>query len=294
MPVHRLRPSLRESRRLPERENRTFAAVACDGCGLAGEVCGDDRAPALLLAHPIGFDRRFWYDVADELGDRFRLILPDARGHGGSARGPCETNVEQLADDLVAILDSLGISRAAVGGCSMGSATAMRLAAAAPERVAWVALANAPARIPLPRERFDASIAAARAGGFPDLARGMLSRWIAPDIRAQRSDWVEEKWAEMTQTTGDGFADAFAALRDSDRTADLAAIAVPALVITGEHDEAFSPEAAAAMAAGLNGAPLSIIAGAGHLAPIEQPALFADALIAFANDADARADRVAD
>lgn len=279
---------------MPERAERSFAVVAGDGCTLAGEVRSDDRSPALLLAHPIGFDRRFWYDVADLLDGRFRLILPDARGHGGSARGPGETSVEQLADDLVAILIALGISETAVVGCSMGSATAMRLAASAPERITWAALANAPARISLPRERFDASIAAAREGGFPELARGMLSRWIAPDIRTHRKDWVEARWAEMTQTAGDGFADAFAALRDSDRTGDLAAFTVPALVVTGEHDDAFSPQAATEMAAGLHHASLAIITGAGHLAPIEQPALFADALIAFAEGFGARTADAAD
>ncbi|MBB4858632.1 3-oxoadipate enol-lactonase [Novosphingobium chloroacetimidivorans] len=273
---------------MPDQQGRVFTVTADDDCQLSGRVCGEDDAEPLVLAHPIGFDHRFWEDAAAHLQKRFRLILPDARGHGTSSRGAGETSVEQLAADLLSILDGLDLPQAAFAGCSMGSATAMRLGAAAPERVTWLGLANAPAKIPLPRERFDAGIAASRSGGYPELARGMLSRWIAADIQESRPEWMEHTWAAMASTDGNGFADAFAALRDSDRTLDLTCLTAPALVITGEHDEAFAPQAATAMAESLADAQLAVIKGAGHLAPIEQPAAFAQVLIEFA-DGHARA-----
>lgn len=268
---------------MPDTHGRLFTANASDGCRLSGELRGNPNGEPLLLAHPIGFDHHFWDEAAVGLEARFRLILPDARGHGASARGGGETSVEQLATDLISILDALELSRTAVVGCSLGSATAMRIGAAVAYRVSWVGLANAPAKIPLPRERFDASIAAARSGGYQELARGMLSRWIAPEVQASRPEWMAQIWAHMTSTDGDGFADVFAALRDSDRFADLTQLTAPTLVITGEHDGAFPPDAAATMSVGLADAQLCIIAGAGHLVPIEQPAAFAQTLITFAD-----------
>ena len=249
--------------------------VASDGCRLRARLAGRVDAPALLLVHPIGFSGAFWDPVADLLAPHFSLLIPDARGHGGSARGAGETSIEQLADDLLAIMEGRGVGAATVIGCSLGSATAMHFGAAHAERTTGLVLANAPARIPLPRERFDAMIAAARSGGYAELARGMLTRWLAPGAAAARPDWFADQEAAITRTDGDGFADAFAALRDSDRGDDLARIHLPLLVVTGEYDQAFDPAAAAAMARGVSDGECSVIGCAGHLAPLEQPDEFA-------------------
>lgn len=264
---------------MPERDQldgRRLDAVARDGCALVARMVGRAGAPVVVLAHPIGFDGRFWAPVADRLVEHFTLILPDARGHGRSARGHGETGVDQLAEDIVSLLDAAGVHRAGYVGCSLGSAVGMRLGAAYPDRFAWLVLANAPPRIRLPRERFDEGIAAARAGGFPGMARGMLSRWLVPGTEAERPDLFAALLAQMTQTDGDGFADVFAALRDSDRNGDLGHIRAPTLVVTGEFDEAFPSDAASAMAEAIAEARAIVVPAAGHLAPAEQPGTFAD------------------
>lgn len=257
----------------------SFSLAASDGCALAGRKTGRSDAPAVILAHPIGFDGRFWTPVVDRLSNHFSIVVPDARGHGHSARGDGETSIDQLADDIVAVLDSLGIERAGFVGCSMGSMVGMRLGAKHPERFEWLILANAPARIPLPPEMFDRGIAAARAGDFPNMARGMLSRWLAPGTEAERPGWFATLLEEMIEVDGDGFADVFAALRDSDRNDDLARIGVPALVVTGEFDEAFPPATAATMADAIPAAEVAVVARAGHLAPVEQPDAFAELVL---------------
>lgn len=251
-------------------------AVARDGCALAARLVGRAGAPVVVLAHPIGFDGRFWAPVVDRLVEHFTIILPDARGHGRSARGRGETSIDQLAEDIVSLLDAAGVDRAGYAGCSLGSAVGMRLGAAYPDRFAWLVLANAPARIMLPRERFDEGIAAARAGDFPRMARGMLSRWLVPGTEAERPELFAALLAQMTRADGDGFADAFAALRDSDRNGDLGHIRAPTLVITGEHDDAFPPDAAFAMAQAMGGGRVTVVPAAGHLVPVEQPGAFAE------------------
>jgi 3-oxoadipate enol-lactonase len=204
------------------------------------------------------------------------LIVPDARGHGRSARGQGETSIKQLASDVLQIMDTLNIEAAGFAGCSLGSSVGMYLGAQAPTRFEWLVLANAPARIPLPKETFEQGIADARAGAFPEMARGMIGNWLANATKAARPELADVLLEQMLQTEGDGFADAFAALRDSDRTGDLGMITAPALVITGEADHAFPPAAAQEMAAGIPGAHAAVIARAGHLAPAEQPERFAE------------------
>lgn len=103
------------------------------------------------------------------------MILPDARGHGASGRGQGETSIERLAQDVVEVMDALGVDSAGFAGCSMGGAVGMYLAASCPDRFAWFVFANAPARIALPRETFETGINAARTGGYGALVRGMMS-----------------------------------------------------------------------------------------------------------------------
>jgi 3-oxoadipate enol-lactonase len=238
---------------------------------LAGRRMGNPDAPALILAHPIGFDGRFWRELAERLSAHFALVIPDARGHGTSARGAGETSIDQLARDILSVMDALGIAKAGYVGCSMGSMVGMRLGAMRPERFNWLVLANAPARINLSRDVFDQRIAQARNGGFAHMAPAILARWLAPDTAGMRPDWFAARLDEMMATCGDGFADAFAALRDSDRSADLCEIGVPALVVTGAFDDSFPPEAAAALAQSIDGGQVSVVPRAGHLVPLEQP-----------------------
>lgn len=262
-----------------------FSVAAADGCGLVGRTLGRTDGWPVILAHPIGFDGRFWRAASDRLVSRFALVTPDARGHGGSARGTSEASISRLADDVIAVMDALHVEKAGFVGCSMGGMVGMHLAAAHPERINWLVLANAPARIPLPRELFDQRIAAARSGGYPELARGMLARWISPGAEAARPDWYAARLEEMLQTEGDGFADAFAALRDYDGDADLPRISAPALIVTGAFDGGFPPDAAAGVAAKIPGGEVAVIAGTGHLAPVESPHAFSDLVIAFAGAA---------
>lgn len=258
-----------------------FAVSSADGCALAGSVVARSGGPPVVMAHPIGFAGRFWNPVADLLGAHFTLVIPDARGHGRSGRGEGATTIDQMAADVLTIMDALGLEQAGFVGCSMGSQVGMRLAAMSPGRLAWVVLANAPARIALPRERFDQGVAEAQAGRYAALARSMLSRWIAPDAQATRAEWFAALLQEMSETDPHGFAGAFAALRDSDRNADLAQIRAPALVIAGALDEGFSPSAAVAMAERIPAGEAAVVAGACHLSPVEAPQAFADLVLRF-------------
>lgn len=99
------------------------------------------RAPGtpLLLLHGGGLDRRMWADQLAAFPGR-RVVVPDARGHGGSGAADAP---HRLCDDLVALLDELGIDRAILVGLSMGAGTAVDVALEHPGRVAGVVVSGA-------------------------------------------------------------------------------------------------------------------------------------------------------
>ncbi len=111
-----------------------------DGARLAYDVHGD--GPAVALLHPGLWDRRTWDRESETFADAgFRVVRHDARGYGGSSRlaGEPYSHVR----DLLALLDGLNISKAALVACSMGGATAIDFTLEHPERV-WALVAVAP------------------------------------------------------------------------------------------------------------------------------------------------------
>jgi pimeloyl-ACP methyl ester carboxylesterase len=119
----------------PEQEGRAFE-VRRDGLGLAGEEAGE--GPPIVLLHGLTATRRYVVMGSRLLERRgYRLISYDARGHGesGAPQDPSAYEYRDLAEDLRAVLDHLGVERAVLAGSSMGAATAVSFALDSPERV---------------------------------------------------------------------------------------------------------------------------------------------------------------
>jgi pimeloyl-ACP methyl ester carboxylesterase len=96
----------------------------------------------LLLIHGAGIDHTEWQPQLDALGKHFKIIAPDVRGHGKSGQTAAPYSIELFADDMVGLLDALGIEKTLVCGHSMGGAVAQCVAAQQPERVKALILAE--------------------------------------------------------------------------------------------------------------------------------------------------------
>jgi pimeloyl-ACP methyl ester carboxylesterase len=126
-----------------DRAAQELSVRAADGVALSGEVIAgadcDAAAPPIVLLHGLTATRRYVV-MGSRLLERagHRVVLYDARGHGRSsgAPNPAAYGYERLADDLEAVLDALGIQRAALAGASMGAHTILRFALERPQRVA--------------------------------------------------------------------------------------------------------------------------------------------------------------
>ncbi|GAB2841361.1 alpha/beta hydrolase [Actinocorallia aurea] len=161
-------------------------ATSGDGVEIAFEVVG--QGPPVVLLHGFFGDRSTWRDAGyvARLGG-FRLILVDGRGHGESGRPyePAAYDVARQADDVLAVLDALGLAKASVWGSSMGGIVALHLLAGNPERVDRVVVTGAHGE-EVPVEEDDALAETLRTRGMEPLIPGpdTVPEWMAATMRA--------------------------------------------------------------------------------------------------------------
>lgn len=206
-------------------------------------------------------------------GPRLRVIAPDTRGFGGTSLLSEAPSIEQLARDVADLLDHLGIERAIIGGCSMGGYVALEFARQFPDRMRALILCDTRADADSPDAKIarDEMIAFARQNGGLAVAERMLSKLLSEQTRLQKPE-VAEQVREMARAlSGEGAARLIAALRDRSDSTLLGSIRVPTLVTSGEEDTVSPPAVMAQMASQIENAQHVVVAGAGHLASLEQP-----------------------
>jgi len=236
------------------------------------------QGPACLLVHAFPFDARMWEPQIEAIAPTHRVIAPDLRGFGRSANLPPARTVDEHADDLVELLDRLGIENAAVVGLSMGGYIAFALMRRHPSRVRALVLADTKATADgeeAKRNR-QAIIDLVREQGPAALMQKLLPNLIAADA----DEAVKQKVLEIGGSqTVEAVANALMALRDRpDSTELLSRIAVPTTVIVGEQDTISPVAEMQAIARAIPDASFTVLKGAGHLSNLERPSAFDDAL----------------
>ena len=233
------------------------------------------RGRAVVLLHGFPFNRSLWREQVESLSVAWRVVAPDLRGHGetGVAAGPA--TMEEMAEDLAALLDELGVERAVVGGLSMGGYVALAFLRAHPERVGALVLADA-------RRTREETARRALSDGMEPIADAMLPKLLAPATRERRPDLVARVREMILGTRPEGAA---AALRGMavrrDQTDLLPGIGVPTLIVVGGEDAITPPSDSEAMHAKIEGSRLLKIEGAGHVSNVERPGEFNRALAEF-------------
>jgi pimeloyl-ACP methyl ester carboxylesterase len=235
-----------------------------------------------MLVHAGIADRRMWRMYLPWLAARGRhAIAPDLPGFGEhvpSADPPAPW------DYLREVLDELDVDRAVVVGCSFGGAVALRLAVTAPERVRGLAIISSPAPGMKPSPQLEAAWSAEseamERGDIDAAVNGVVAAWLAPDAPAELRDLVSAMQRRAFELDPDGTLP-----QPSDPIEEhperLGEIAVPALVAAGESDMPDFTWSARALAEALPHASHHVIAGAGHLAPLEAPEAFRVLLAGF-------------
>lgn len=248
---------------------------------LAADVRGD--GPALLLVHGFPLDRSLWaHQVATLAG--WRRIAPDLRGLGATVAPDDDYSIAAYADDLIGLMDRLRVSRAVVAGLSLGGYVAFEMVRRYRDRVAGLILCDtrADADGPEGRASRDAMIAIAKEQGVGVVAERLLPRVLGRTTQLTQPHLVEQVREMMSRAPASGVVGALEAMKERpDSTPLLPSIGVPTLVVVGEEDEMTPPAVAKAMTDAIPSAAMTVIAGAGHLSPIEAPTAVSRVLAEF-------------
>ena len=232
---------------------------------------------AVVYANSLGTDLRMWGGVADAL-PHLRHIGFDKRGHGLSATPATGWTVQDLADDVAALMDHLGLNRAVIAGCSVGGMVAMAMAIRHPARCAALVLSNTAARIGTD-ESWQARIDAVEAGGLGGLAPTILDRWFSAAFRQSAEALA---WQTMLlRCDPAGYIGTCRALARADLRAGVATLALPVLMLAGSHDQSTPPELVRETAALIPGARVVVMQGSGHIPAIDAPVATARLIGAF-------------
>jgi 3-oxoadipate enol-lactonase len=202
------------------------------------------------------------------LAKRHRVVSYDHRGHGESPVPPGPYTIAELGDDVLTLLDSLGVERASFCGLSLGGMVGMWLAAHAPERIHRLVLLCTSAL--LPREPWLERARLVRAEGTSAVADAVVGRWFTPRFAARDPELVARMRAMIAATPAEGYAACCEAIAAMDLRDDLANIRAPTLVLSAANDPAIPPEHCAAIASAISGARLVVIPDAAHLPIVEQ------------------------
>jgi 3-oxoadipate enol-lactonase len=239
----------------------------------------------VVLLHAFPFDREMWsHQLAPLSAAGFRILAPDLPEFGKSTPGSEPFIIERVADVVADYMEALHISSAVIAGLSMGGYVAMAFARRHPSRLAALILADTKAAPDdeAGRDGRDKMIATVMAHGTTAAIESLLPKLLCEQTRNIKPEVVEFARKIAARQSESAVVAALYALRDRpDATRGLAAVAVPTLVLVGEHDTVTPPLLAARIAAQIAGSELQHIPGAGHLSNIENPVAFNAAVIAF-------------
>jgi 3-oxoadipate enol-lactonase len=267
--------------------NLHHPALPADGRKIStpsGEFFLVDRGQGqpVLLVHGFPLDHSMWNAQIDRLSRDYRVLAPDLRGFGRSGVTPGTVSMATMADDLAKMLDALQITESVVlCGLSMGGYVAFQFWRKYSDRLRALLLCDTRAVADTPEAAAGRLATAERAvkEGSAVVGEAMLPKLFAEATFKNNPAVIEQTRHVMAASPPEGVAAALRGMASRPSVqADLPRIALPTLVIVGEHDAISSPEEMRAIAAGIPGAEFQIIAGAGHMSPCEAPAEFNAAL----------------
>lgn len=248
-------------------------------------VIESGRGPAVVLLHAFPLNASMWAAQREALAPDYRVICPDQRGFGGTQLGHDGPSLDDVADDIAAMLDARKVRTCVLGGLSMGGYVAMAFLRRHADRVHGLVLADTKAGADPPaavanRLRIAEEVVAA--GDSKQLVHELLPTLLGDTTRERRALVTGRVKALVERAPAYAVAWAQRAMADRpDSFETLRAVTVPTLVVVGEEDTLSPPAEAQAMAEAVPGATLVTIPGSGHLTAVEAPEEFNAALAAF-------------
>lgn len=251
-----------------------------NGRSVAYRLLGSKVNPLVVLAHPLGMSQAVWDDVIPALLPRYRVLTWDLPGHGASqAVSGTQITPADLAAEALALAELAGAQRFHFAGTSIGGVVGQQLIAEHSERLLSATLTNTGAVIGN-AELWNTRAGRVRQEGLAAMSEEIVPRWFAP-AAFEASPALKAGWCtQMGRGDDESYAQLCEMLGRDTFTGKLAAKQAKVQLFGGSEDLATPPATLEALAAELDGAPLEVFNGVGHVPSVEAPALFAQKLLA--------------
>jgi flavin reductase (DIM6/NTAB) family NADH-FMN oxidoreductase RutF/pimeloyl-ACP methyl ester carboxylesterase len=250
------------------------------------------KGEAVILIHGVGMGAAVWGQQIELLAARYDVIAYDMLGHGGSSLPPPDPTLADYADQLLAVMRTLGLAQAHVVGHSMGALVAVEFALAHPDRVRSVVALNA-VHGRSQEQRMAVQMRAARLseGNDPKAVDGTIARWFGDPVAAQWQEAAALARQLLTTVDPTGYRRAYTLFANADAAhrGRLQTLRMRALFMTGELDPNSTPEMSRAMAAAAPDGRAEIVPAERHMMALTAPREIGSRLMAFLDGASAPA-----
>ena len=245
------------------------------------------RPKNIVLINSLGTSLMIWDEVIPLISPEFNVLVFDKRGHGLSSTQDGDLTIDDYADDVIFLLDHLGINTTCVLGLSIGGMITYSLAARYPDRFEKLIFSNTGAQLGT-AEAWNARIAEIRAGGIDAISANVMKLWLSSGYRENYPAETAGYRNMLERNTATGYMQACMAIGAADFNPVLSKIKQPAMFIGGSADVATPPELVLENAKNLGAVRTEIIDGVGHLPGIEAPQEVARLILDFCGDTEPR------
>ena len=259
--------------------------IEANGIRMNYELSGKKGAPVVVLSHSLSSNLLMWNPQMDALNPYFHILRYDTRGHGGTDAPSGSYTLELLAEDIIGLLDTLGMDRVHFVGLSMGGMIGQCLGLNHPHRLKSLVLCDTASIVPAEaqpvwQERLDK----ARKKGMEALSEETTERWFTPAFLRQNPPVVKLIREQILATPVAGYIGCAEAIRRLNYLDRISATKIHTLILVGEDDPGTPVSASKAMHERITDSKLVVLPSARHLSNVEQADPFNAALLKFLKD----------
>lgn len=248
------------------------------------EEAGD--GPAIMLVHGIGLRGGAWINQLPVFAARHRVLAVDLRGFGHSSKptAPGSYTIDRFADDLIGVVENLGIAPIHYVGSSLGGYIGQAIAIRRPELLRSLVLCHTASVSSIPAKVREARLRTLRKKSMVQYAHLVANQALAAHIRPAVHEWMCDMIADNDREV---YAQAFTeGLEHFDVRRQVGAIHIPTLVLVGELDRVIPPAGGRKTAALIPDARLVTISGVGHVSYVERPLEFNQTVLGFIDEVE--------
>jgi len=256
--------------------------IKANGIQMNYELSGKKGAPVVVLSHSLSSSLLMWNPQMDALNPYFQVLRYDTRGHGNSDTPSGVYTLELLAEDVIQLLDVLGMDRVHFVGLSMGGMIGQCLALNHSNRLKSLALCDTTAVFPAESQPiWEERLGKAHKKGMEALLGETMERWFTPSFLKRNPPMVKLIREQILATPVAGYIGCAEALRRLNYLDRLPEIKMPTLIMVGEDDPGTPVSASEAMRKRISNSKLVVLPSARHLSNVEQTEAFNSALLTF-------------